>query len=81
MTERSALMSDPNDDLVAFLLISTWALATGRRLRSDVPPGELTERELIDFWSDDHLWPAARGTIDIRGASHNDSLSDRGNGS
>jgi hypothetical protein len=51
-------MSVSSEDLVAFLLISTWALATGRRLRSDVPPGELTESELIEFWADDHLWPA-----------------------
>jgi hypothetical protein len=51
-------MSVSNDDLVAFLLINTWAVATSRRLRSDVPPSELTERELIDFWADDHLWPA-----------------------
>lgn len=48
-----------NDDLIAFLLISSWSLATGRRLRSDVPPGDLAESELIDFWADDHLWPAA----------------------
>jgi hypothetical protein len=47
-----------NDDLVAFLLISPWALRTGRRLRSDVPPWELPESELIEFWADDHLWPA-----------------------
>ena len=58
MTERSALMSVSNDDLIAFVLISTWALATGRRLRADVPPQQLTERELIDFWADDHRWPA-----------------------
>jgi hypothetical protein len=47
-----------NDDFVAFLLIATWTLVTGRELRSDVPPGELTEQELVDFWADDHLWPA-----------------------
>lgn len=47
-----------NDDLIAFFLIGSWSLVTGRRLRRDVPPGELTESELIDFWADDHLWPA-----------------------
>lgn len=47
-----------NDDSIAFLLINTWSLATGRQLRSDVPPGKLAESELIDFWADDHLWPA-----------------------
>jgi len=46
------------DELLSFLLISTWSLTTGRQLRCDVPPGELTEQELIDFWADDHLWPA-----------------------
>ena len=50
-------MPQSNDDVVAFLLISTWSLATGRWLRSDVSPGELTESELIEFWADDHLWP------------------------
>jgi hypothetical protein len=46
-----------NDDMVAFLLVATWMLVTGRELRSDVPMCELTEQELVDFWSDDHLWP------------------------
>jgi hypothetical protein len=49
-----------SDDFIAFLLISTWSLATGRQLRSDVPPEELTESELIDFWADDQLWPVFR---------------------
>ncbi len=38
--------------LLALTLITTWALATGRTLRSDVPPSQLTEDELIDFWAD-----------------------------
>jgi len=38
-------MSVSNDDLVAFLLISTWALTTDRRLRSDVRPWELPESD------------------------------------
>jgi hypothetical protein len=46
------------DELLGFLLISTWSLTTGRQLRCDVPPEELTEQELIDFWADDQLWPA-----------------------
>ena len=33
------------------LLIDTWTLTTGRTLR-DVPPCQLTEEELIDFWAD-----------------------------
>jgi hypothetical protein len=38
--------------LLALTLITTWALATGRTLRSGVPPGQLTEDELIEFWAD-----------------------------
>ena len=47
------LLSD--DELIARLLIHTWTLATGKTLRCDVPPAELTEEELIDFWYDDHF--------------------------
>jgi len=47
-----------SDELIARLLIDTWTLTTGKTLRCDVPPQELTEEELIDFWSDDHLDPA-----------------------
>lgn len=43
-----------DDELLARLLIHTRMLTTGRTLR-DVPPDELTEQELIDFWADDHL--------------------------
>ncbi|HEU5157773.1 MAG TPA: hypothetical protein VFU43_12330 [Streptosporangiaceae bacterium] len=43
--------------LLALTLITTWALATGRRLRADVPPEQLTEAELIDFWADPLLAP------------------------
>jgi hypothetical protein len=46
------------DELLGSLLISTWSLTTGRQLRCDVPPEELTEQELIDFWADDQLWSA-----------------------
>jgi hypothetical protein len=43
----------PADEaLLALTLITTWALATGRAVRSDVPPGRLTEDELIEFWAD-----------------------------
>lgn len=41
-----------DDELLAFLLISTWSLLTGRTLR-DAPPGDLTAEELIEFWADD----------------------------
>jgi hypothetical protein len=43
--------------LLAMTLITTWALATGRTLRSDVPPCRLTEDELIDFWADPMIGP------------------------
>jgi hypothetical protein len=45
------LLSD--DELIARLLIHTWTLTTGKTLRCDVPPHELTEEELIDFWTDE----------------------------
>jgi hypothetical protein len=45
--------SDDEDPLLARLLITSWSLATGRTLRSDVPPQQLTEDELIAFWADD----------------------------
>jgi len=45
----------PDDELVAWLLIHIWMLATGKTIRCDVPPYELTEEELIDFWSDDRF--------------------------
>jgi hypothetical protein len=44
---------DYYDDLLATLLIHSWMVATGRTLRADVPPPELSAEELIDFWADD----------------------------
>jgi hypothetical protein len=41
-----------DDELLAHLLIHTWMLITGRMLRSDIPPQDLTEQELIEFWAD-----------------------------
>lgn len=49
-----------DDDVLATVLIRMWALATGRRLRRDVPPRELSVTELIDFWADDMNRPAGR---------------------
>jgi hypothetical protein len=45
------ILSD--DELIGRLLIHTWTLTTGKTLRGDEPAHELTEEELIDFWSDD----------------------------
>jgi len=49
------------DDLViAIALTATWMLATGRRLRCDMPLlHDLNARELIDFWADDHITPGS----------------------
>jgi hypothetical protein len=41
-----------DDELIAYLLIGTWALATGRSLPRDVPIDQLSADELIDFWAD-----------------------------
>ncbi|GAA2399010.1 hypothetical protein GCM10010191_02240 [Actinomadura vinacea] len=40
-----------DDEYLAFLLVANWSLHTGRRLR-EAPPEELTEGELMEFWSD-----------------------------
>jgi hypothetical protein len=44
---------DPGDEVLAAVLIRMWALASGRTLRRDVPPDQLSAEELIDFWADD----------------------------
>ncbi|MFC9973309.1 hypothetical protein ACFVH6_20695 [Spirillospora sp. NPDC127200] len=44
------------DALMALTLITTWAMRTGRRLRS-VPVEELTAEELEAFWADDDDLP------------------------
>jgi hypothetical protein len=51
--DRSPVSSwAPGEQMLALTLITTWALATGRNLRSDVPPDQLTREELIEFWAD-----------------------------
>lgn len=42
-----------DDSLLAALYMRMWALASGRPLPRKVPPGELTEEELVSFWADD----------------------------
>ena len=44
---------EDEDGVLAAVLIRMWSLASGRILRSDVPPDQLTEDELIRFWADD----------------------------
>jgi hypothetical protein len=51
---------DPDDEVLAAVLIRMWALASGRVLRRDVPPGRLSEEELITFWADDMSGAAGR---------------------
>ncbi|MGH3279816.1 MAG: hypothetical protein ACRDNW_11865 [Trebonia sp.] len=52
--------SDPDDELLAAVLIRMWTLASGRTLRRDVPPDQLSTEELIAFWADDMTPPAGR---------------------
>jgi hypothetical protein len=54
---------DPDDDLLAALLIRMWSLASGRTLRRDIPPGQLSEQELISFWADDMSPRAGRHVL------------------
>jgi hypothetical protein len=44
---------DLGDEVLAGVLIRMWTLASGRTLRRDVPPDQLSTEELIDFWADD----------------------------
>ena len=51
---------EDEDGVLAAVLIRMWSLASGRILRSDVPPDQLTEDELIRFWADDMAPGAGR---------------------
>lgn len=55
-----ASCDDPGDEFLAAVLIRMWALASGRTLRGDVPPDQLSEEELIAFWADDMTPQAGR---------------------
>ena len=48
------------DDRLAWLLVRMWSLASGRTVRDDVPPDQLTADELISFWADDFTVPCGR---------------------
>jgi hypothetical protein len=41
-----------DEHLVAFTLIHTWTLMTGRVLRPGTTPCDLSVDDLIDFWAD-----------------------------
>jgi hypothetical protein len=62
--DRRATAGNPagarDDILLAALYVRMWALASGRPLPRNVPPGELSEEELISFWADDFGQPGGR---------------------
>lgn len=49
-----------DEERLAWLLVRMWSLASGRTVRADVPPDQLTEEELIGFWADDFTVPSGR---------------------
>jgi hypothetical protein len=51
---------DAGDEYLADVLIRMWALASGRTLRRDVPPDQLSTEELTAFWADDMTPQAGR---------------------
>jgi hypothetical protein len=51
---------DWDDEYMAGLLIRMWALASGRTLRADIRPEQLSSEELIRFWADDLTPPSGR---------------------
>ena len=58
-----ALAVANSDDILAAVLIRMWSLASGRTLRCDVRPDQLTEEELIGFWADDIASASGRHAI------------------
>jgi hypothetical protein len=50
-----AMLPPTDDELLALVLIATWASRTGRLLPIGVPPADLTQQELIAFWADDQI--------------------------
>jgi hypothetical protein len=53
-------LDDMDDEFLAGLLIRMWTLASGRTLRTDVRPEQLSSEELIRFWADDLTPPSGR---------------------
>ena len=51
------------DAVLANMLIATWALRSGRCLRNDVPPDQLEEAELIEFWYDEKMIASPTATL------------------
>lgn len=57
--EPGAEAADRADDLLAAILTTSWALATGRTLPAGVSPRSLSEEDLISFWADDRMASAS----------------------
>jgi hypothetical protein len=53
--EPGTQAADDADDLLAAILTTSWALATGRTLPAGVSPRSLSEDDLISFWADDRM--------------------------
>jgi hypothetical protein len=51
MSELTSQMTFTDDDHLALMLMTVWALTTGRGV-PDRPPWLLNEDELIDFWAE-----------------------------
>ena len=57
--EHGTDAADRADDLLAAILITNWALATGRTLPAGISPRSLSEEDLISFWADDRMASAS----------------------
>jgi hypothetical protein len=57
--EHETDAADRADDLLAAILITNWALATGRTLPAGISPRSLSEEDLINFWADDQMASAS----------------------
>jgi hypothetical protein len=60
--EHGTDAADRADDLLAAILITNWALATGRTLPAGISPRSLSEEDLISFWPDDRMASASGAT-------------------
>src|SRR6185437_5991004 len=66
VTVSAAEVGD-DDVQLARLLVRMWSLASGRSVRMDVPPDQLTEDELIVFWADDFTVACGRHAASVEG--------------
>jgi hypothetical protein len=66
VTVSAAEVGD-DDVQLARLLVRMWSLASGRTVRMDVTPDQLTEDELMLFWADDFSVPGGRHAASVEG--------------